>query len=203
MRLLWSLLSKRIMADGQAAVTIGREERRALSAFLRDVSTGEIVLSSHGVCPLCGGNSGTVIGEKDRLGVPCCTVVCQNCGLVFNDSFLDAASSAVFYEKYWRRMQWGGDSEKNFELRTRPDAYAWKRLAYVALKLEKEFSKMQVVAEAGCGDGCNLLPYYLLGMRSWDVTMMRPVYPSVAARGCSSSKEGQRNYSIMMLGQTW
>jgi len=163
MKLSRNLLSGRFRTDGKASISVGAEGQRALAYFIKDVANGKIALSSHAICPLCGADSGTLIGEKDRLGIPCRTVVCENCGLVFNDSFLDEDSSAVFYEKYWRQIQWGDDPEKNFELRTGPDAYSWKRLAYVALNLEDELKKIDVVVEPGCGDGCNLLPYHLLG----------------------------------------
>jgi SAM-dependent methyltransferase len=165
MKLSSALLSKRFEADGCAAIPLGEQERRALQRLNKSIEDGEIVLSSRSVCPLCKAGAGTVIGEKDRLGVPCRTVVCENCELLFNDSFLDEPSSSLFYEKYWRQIQWGSDPEKNFELRTRAGAYAWKRLAYVALNLGNRIGKISVVVEPGCGDGCNLLPYHLLGKR--------------------------------------
>jgi len=90
-------------------------------------------------------------------------VVCEKCKLVFNDSFLDELSSVAFYKNYWRQIQWGSDAQKNFELRTLPDSYAWKRLAFVALNLWDKLREINVVMEPGCGDGCNLLPYHLLG----------------------------------------
>lgn len=163
MKVLRALLSKRFRADGRATIPVGTEAQRALSSFLGKISENQIKLSSRSSCPLCGAGSGTIIGEKDRLGISCSTVVCEKCKLVFNDSFLDESSSVAFYENYWRQIQWGSDAKKNFELRTRPDSYSWKRLAFVALNLRDKLREINVIVEPGCGDGCNLLPYHLLG----------------------------------------
>ncbi|MBW2346165.1 MAG: class I SAM-dependent methyltransferase [Deltaproteobacteria bacterium] len=165
MKAFRALLSKRFKADGRATIPVGTEAQRALSSFLSGINDKQIELSSRSACPLCGAGSGTIIGEKDRLGIPCRTVVCEKCKLVFNDSFLAESASVAFYKNYWRQIQWGDDPEKNFELRTGPEAYSWKRLAYVALKLRDGLKKIDVVVEPGCGDGCNLLPYHLLGKK--------------------------------------
>ncbi len=158
-----SLLSKRYKNDGRISISVESAAREALAAFREEINCGNLTLSSHTSCPLCGNGSGILIGEKDRLGIPSRTVVCGNCRLVMNDAFLDHRSSELFYEKYWRRIQWGGDAEKNFMLRTRPDSYAWKRLAFLALNLGNDLKGIDTVMEPGCGDGCNLLPYYLMG----------------------------------------
>jgi len=158
-----SLLSRRFKNNGCAAISVDAGAREALASFRSEIERKEISLSSHKSCPLCGNASGTLIAEKDRLGVPSRTIVCGGCRLVMNDSFLDSKSSELFYKKYWRRIQWGMDAEKNFALRTRPDSYAWKRLAFAALNLGPGLKGIQTVMEPGCGDGCNLLPYHLMG----------------------------------------
>lgn len=157
------LLSKRFRADGRSAISVGSEARKALSSFLEEINENQIKLSSRSACPLCGAESGVIIAEKDRLGLPRRTMVCKRCDLVFNDSYLDESSSVSFYENHWRAIQWGEDAQKNFELRARPDSYSWKRLAFVGLHLGERLRETRVIMEPGCGDGCNLLPYHLLG----------------------------------------
>ena len=45
-----------------------------------------------------------------------------------------------------------------------PDAYSWKRFAYVALNMGNDFQKVKSVLEIGCAGGCNLYPYHIHGM---------------------------------------
>ena len=45
--------------------------------------------SSHSKCPGCGSTNGVLIAEVDRVGFLCDTVVCRQCDLVFNNSFIE------------------------------------------------------------------------------------------------------------------
>jgi|TARA_Y100000310_G_scaffold343684_1_gene452466 hypothetical protein len=119
-----------------------------------------IQTSSHKHCPVCGNGEGWLIAEVDRVGFPCDTVICKNCQFVINDSYLSNPIS--FYEKYWGEEHWG-DPEENWMKRTSPNAYTWKRMAYLAQNLGDRFKKINSVLEIGCGDGCNLYPYHLMG----------------------------------------
>ena len=163
MKLIKKLLSERFRADGRAAIPVGSEEKKALSSFAGDITERKILFSSHSECPLCEGTSGILVAEKDRLGISCRTAVCNNCGLVFNDSYLDGEDATRFYREYWGRIQWKGKPEKNFIMRTRPEAYTWKRFAFVGLTLGDNLRRLRTVFEFGCGDGCNLFPYYVAG----------------------------------------
>ena len=160
-----SLLSGRFRADGTPCIHLESDTLKHLGDFTDELRRGSISMMQHARCPLCGAVSGWLIGEKDRLGVPCSTVVCDGCGLALNDSFLDVESSTRFYREYWRILQWGGDSGHTFRVRTRPGAYAWKRFAYIALHLGEHFAGIRQVVEPGCGDGCNLLPFHLSGRK--------------------------------------
>lgn len=163
MHLAKSLLSKRFRNDGKAKIPLNSDQQKILASLINDLAKGVIKLGSHSKCPLCNGTKGTIIGEKDRLGIPCLTVVCQNCGLVFNNSYLDRDGADYFYHNYWGKIQWKGNPEKNFIDRIKPRAYAWKRFAFVGLILGAHLRNLQTVFEVGCGDGCNLFPYYLAG----------------------------------------
>ncbi|MBT6028738.1 MAG: class I SAM-dependent methyltransferase, partial [Crocinitomicaceae bacterium] len=115
---------------------------------------------AHDVCPCCGGKQGFVITEVDRVGFSCDTVVCCDCDLVFNNSFL--LKPIDYYKSIFGKQRWQ-DPELNFQKRTAPLAYSWMRFAYVVSALKLEFCNVQSVMEIGCGDGCNLYPYHLLG----------------------------------------
>ena len=124
------------------------------------LSLDQVNISSHESCPICRCEEVYLISEVDRVGFPCDTVLCKQCEFVFNNSFIDNASE--FYTHKWGEDRWG-DPEKNFLNRTSSDSFSWKRAAFLLKKLEKHFLQINSVLEVGCGDGCNLLPYHLMG----------------------------------------
>ena len=118
------------------------------------------IFKNHRYCPICNTDEYEIIAEVDRVGMLTETVVCSTCDFVFNNSFIMDPNS--FYSSEWGTERWG-DPKDNFLRRTASDAFSWKRLAYIAKKLGKYFEKIETVLEVGCGDGCNLLPYHLIG----------------------------------------
>ena len=116
--------------------------------------------SSHSKCPNCDSTNGVLIAEVDRVGFPCDTIVCLRCDLVFNNSFIE--DSIAYYSQTFGNERWK-DSETNFLKRTSPDHYSWMRLGWVASTLGPAMKSVTKVLEIGCGDGCNLYPYHLLG----------------------------------------
>lgn len=138
-------------------------------------SVNFIKVGSHDSCPICDCRNVDLIAEVDRVGFPCQTVVCQQCQFVFNNSFI--VNTTDFYSNEWGSEHWG-DPERSFQKRTATDNYAWKRMAYLAKNLNTEFQKISNILEIGCGDGCNLFPYHLIGKRvvgcDFDVNFLRP-----------------------------
>lgn len=132
--------------------------RRRINRLNPNQST--IETSSHDCCPMCGCTTGVLISEVDRVGFPCDTVICDGCQFVFNDTYI--VNPALFYSQQWGIERWG-EPEKSFIKRTASDSYSWKRMAYVAKRLGEKFQALHTVLEVGCGDGCNLLPYHLIG----------------------------------------
>lgn len=134
--------------------------------FRKEIINGEIKQSEHEKCPLCFTSDALLIAEIDRLGIPCETVICKGCGLVFNDSFFPEESQEVVYKKFYGKINFNGLSpEESFSKRTKPDAYSWKRFAYISLQLGSNLRDINTVFEIGCRDGCNLLPFYLAGKK--------------------------------------
>ena len=119
-----------------------------------------IKTAHHDACPMCGCSRGVVISEVDRVGFICDTVVCDGCELVFNNTYI--SNPHEFYAQAWGDGRWG-DPESNFLRRTSSDSYSWKRMAFVANQLGEKFKTINRILEIGCGDGCNLLPYHLIG----------------------------------------
>ena len=138
--------------------------KETLKRLKEEINKGNIEQREHESCPLCFGKEAILIAEKDRYGIPCETVICKCCGLVFNDSFFDEVSLEVVYEEFYGDINFDGVApEGSFFKRTRPDAYSWKRFAFIALKLDTILKELKTIFEIGCRDGCNLLPFYLAG----------------------------------------
>lgn len=137
---------------------------KSLREFSAKIKDGGIRQSAHDVCPLCLNTEALLIAEIDRYGTPCKTVICRGCGLVFNNSFFSEDSLEVVYKKFYWKINFNGLSpEESFLKRTKPDAFSWKRFAYISLQLADNLKKINTVFEIGCRDGCNLLPFYLAG----------------------------------------
>lgn len=125
-------------------------------------SSGQLNLACHEFCPICLNKEAFLISEVDRIGVPCDTVICKKCGFVFNNSFIKNPQD--FYQNQWATERWG-DPENSFLKRTSKDAFTWRRFEFLKEKLLANYNQINNVLEIGCGDGCNLLPYYLEGKK--------------------------------------
>ena len=159
--------------------------------------------ASHEACPICRATDAKLIAEVDRVGFPSDTVICDQCGFVFNDSYI--ADPAKFYRQEWASERWV-EPEESFRRRSAADSYAWKRLAFLVQTLGKEaYDRIETVLEVGCGDGCNLLPHHLVGKQvtgcDFDDRFLQP--------GCNRGMEllqgdinavaPERGYDLVML----
>ena len=116
-------------------------------------------IDSHSSCPLCSYNKFTKIAEVDRVGFPCDTLICNKCGLVFNNSFIRNIGS--LYSKDFSYERWE-DPYESFKKRTRGDAFSWRRYNFLKGYLKNKDTKNRIL-EIGCGDGCNLYPFFKEG----------------------------------------
>jgi SAM-dependent methyltransferase len=113
-------------------------------------------------CSCCGALDSFLISEIDREFYLNDTVVCVGCGLVFNDTFI--ANPEKFYSDSWASERWL-NPELSFSKRTHIDAFAWRRFNFLVDAVDGFFNNKRVIIELGCGDGCNLYPFHLLGHR--------------------------------------
>ena len=125
-----------------------------------EVTPNKIDKGSYTSCPICSSDEVYLISEVDRVGFPCDTVICKKCEFVFNNSYISNPNE--FYENQFGEVRWG-NPEKNFIKRTSIDSFSWKRFSFLIKTLGENFSQIERILEIGCGDGCNLLPYHLIG----------------------------------------
>jgi SAM-dependent methyltransferase len=134
---------------------LNRNKRKKIKFTLHKNNIG-----FHISCPICSGVEGYLISEVDRIGFPCDTVICKECDFVFNNSYISNPNE--FYETHFGADRWG-DPEINFMKRTSSDSFSWKRFSFLLNKLNSKFTEIEKILEIGCGDGCNLMPYHLIG----------------------------------------
>ena len=163
MRITRKLLSPRFSDNGRANIVMGRsaiKTAHVVSDLLRTNDTGIRVF--HKACPLCAGETATLIAEKDRYGIPADTLVCDSCSLIFSGSVFTPEFAAHYYSEYAKAFKIGNRSADDlFKARTAPKAYAWRRHAWVKRTLGNLYQDIKTVIEVGCSDGCNLYPYHL------------------------------------------
>jgi 2-polyprenyl-3-methyl-5-hydroxy-6-metoxy-1,4-benzoquinol methylase len=116
---------------------------------------------SHESCPICSNDEYEIISEVDRVGMSNETVICKQCDFVFNNSYISNPTTE-YYNNQFGNERWQ-DPEKSFVKRTSLDSFSPKRFEFLKTKFGKDFSRIEQILEVGCGDGCNLLPYHLIG----------------------------------------
>ena len=128
---------------------------------LKDISEyiTKFNLGSHSSCPLCSSNEFIKIAEVDRVGFPCDTLLCKRCSLVFNNSFIKNIES--LYSSDFSYERWV-DPYESFKKRTEESAFSWKRFNFLKKYIKNKIHDNSVL-EIGCGDGCNLYPFFEKG----------------------------------------
>ena len=139
-----ALISPRFAVDSAAAPVVFRPSQLPLiSEVKHKLQAGEYRLEQS-ACP-CGATDGPVISEVDRYGLPLNFVLCAACGTIRVDPYLDDASLADFYTRYFQEMYGRApDVESYFQ---RQAQYGKRVLASVQLE------PGSCVYEVGCGAG--------------------------------------------------
>jgi SAM-dependent methyltransferase len=111
-------------------------------------------------CNICESQELELISEVDRVGFQCDTVVCSNCNFTFNKNFISNPSD--YYKNYYGANKWINPTI-NFNKRISKNAFSWKRYNYLQSYFKKNNINVKKILEVGCGDGCNLFPFFKKG----------------------------------------
>jgi SAM-dependent methyltransferase len=98
------------------------------------------------LCP-CGASEGPIISEVDRYGLPLDFVLCESCGTIRIDPYLDESSLADFYTHFFQQMYGRVPDVESYFLRQ--SRYGEKVLGVVQDWLQSG----SCVYEVGCGAG--------------------------------------------------
>lgn len=155
------LISKRFefAGDGDDR-TLSDRAQAARARFLEKQRAGQYRFKE--VPCVCGSREDVVISRRDRHGLSCQNVVCQNCGLIRINPRLDQDSYAKFYNEDYRDLYMGPHKDSATE---------WESLARQGEEFYAYFQpyfsdRMKTVFEVGCYKGASLLPFF---KRGWKV----------------------------------
>jgi len=95
-----------ISSEKQLLINLNKIQIFYIDKFIKD-----LFIKYHEIqyCILCNGSDNEFIAEKDQYGIPCPTVRCRDCGLIFSKKQLTNESMIRFYDKYYRRIYEGVD----------------------------------------------------------------------------------------------
>ncbi|MFA5316403.1 MAG: class I SAM-dependent methyltransferase [Dehalococcoidales bacterium] len=117
-------------------------------------------------CPFCGASGFIKISERDARGLPAEISVCESCGGCFKSRILDPEANGFHYENISYILRGKDRSseavEKLFNKRVRE--FAYPRYSFIRHFVNLEPGK-DLIAEFGCGDGANLVPWKREGFR--------------------------------------
>ena len=141
-----ALISSRFAVASAPAPAVYRPSQLPLiSEVKHKLQDGEYRLEQS-ACP-CGATDGPIISEVDRYGLPLSFVLCASCGTIRVDPYLDDASLADFYTRYFQEMYGRVPDVESYFLRQAQ--YGRRVLASVQHWLKPG----SCVYEVGCGAG--------------------------------------------------
>jgi SAM-dependent methyltransferase len=130
-----------------AVLSLNLTQKKALSEFLRRLLFGDYRIVWH-AC-VCGCRKFKTISDYDRYGIPMNTVLCNRCGQMQANPYLDTGSAASFYRQYYRAIYSG-----SYE----PQASHFEEQVRQGLRIKNFFGSHGFIAgtkifEIGCGAG--------------------------------------------------
>ena len=153
-----NLLSKRLNYDRCIPFWLTRQQRIIRQEFIHSFSPHDHQLST--TCPLCSGNNFKLIARKDRRGLPVDNYLCEMCGVIFKNPILNQKSTKIHYDQYSARLRGKELTKKDIEnlFYKRVATFAHNRFNFIQENVP-DLKQSDLIAEIGCFDGANLLPW--------------------------------------------
>jgi hypothetical protein len=102
-------------------------------------------------CPLCDGSDYTIIAEKDFYGLPVNNVVCNFCGMLYQNPRLSGAALQKLYANEYRDLDRVKPSSDDYFELERDKAQA--QMEFLAAHGLEEHVRGKLIIEIGCGVG--------------------------------------------------
>ncbi len=139
-------------------------QKKGIEEYNKQIESN-VLESTKDNCPLCKSSKSFSLFKNDRHGLKCQTVLCLDCGLVYQNPRLTEKSLLRFYETGLFRDIYVGQKKTNYNSRYEFDFnYHFDTNEYKASESLYYFSKTckinyNSVCEIGAGGGWNLVPF--------------------------------------------
>lgn len=178
-----SLISERFEKNNSKLKILAFDSQRAkYSVELQENIKQNYVLVSE-PC-FCGDQTGYIIAEYDRYGIPINSVLCNSCGTIRIDPYLDQESADHFYTNIYQGLY--GRSVDKEEYFVRQEKYGNKYYSIAAEIL----SPKDWVLEIGCGAGGALFVFQKKGFQVAGVDFDQNLLDYGRSRGVSNLHYG-------------
>jgi len=97
-----NMLDKRYNYDNKAIIPLSKSQGLARDNLINTLYSGKYTMET--VACECGNATYDVLAEKDRYGLPVKTVICDKCGLIYQNPRLSEESSNHFYSVVYRDL---------------------------------------------------------------------------------------------------
>jgi len=150
------MLAPRYNYDSKAIIPLSKSQSLARDNLINRLSSGKYTMET--VACECRSTTYDVLAKKDRYGLPVKIVICDKCGLIFQNPRLSEESSNDFYANLYRDLYSGTSSIEDyftFQLLRGKRIARWihARIGYFP----------ENVVEIGCGAGGNLQAFKEMG----------------------------------------
>jgi 2-polyprenyl-3-methyl-5-hydroxy-6-metoxy-1,4-benzoquinol methylase len=168
------ILSDRLKNNGKYPFWLTRVQRSARKRYLQII--GDTDFSYHDNCVICNGDRAVLIAATERRGLPVNTYLCEGCGVLFKNPVLNEEASQKYYEEISYNLRGKTYASNDLEMlfHERVQQFAIKR--YELLRSKIHLEKGDLIAEVGCNDGANLVPWHDAGFDvigfDWDDTLL-------------------------------
>lgn len=102
------MLAKRYCNNGKPLLELNQLQYSLKQQIERKVSE-ETYVFERIPCPICDSKASETLAEKDRYGLYFPVVICRDCGMVYSNPRMTAASYAAFYDCEYRQLYHGKD----------------------------------------------------------------------------------------------
>ena len=188
-------LFKRYRFNSKPEKFMSKEQLAQREIVNQKIKRGEYIFEYLTTCPLCGFSQSELIAEKDRYGMNVKTVICLNCGLLFQNPRMNEASSNKFYAEDYRILYASHSTIESF-FNTQV-SLGRRRFEFLSQYFIKDYRH---ILDFGCGAGGNLVPFIENKWQGQGYDMYKPYLDCGRQHGLNvSSDKPQGKFDVILL----
>lgn len=141
-------LIERLGRNSKKAMKINEIQQNAINSYLDKIETNKYIMRLN-QC-ICGNKDGTLISEVDRYGIPTKTYLCEICGTMRTNPYLNEKSLNQFYNSEYRPIYVGTNKFNDDFFKNQMKS---GKIIYNFIKDHHKIDDDFIVYEVGCGAG--------------------------------------------------